>query len=57
MSKVYDATKEFKPFELSGNLNGRHPRPRKGATAKKLKMREARRTEPVVAAPTKSKKK
>lgn len=32
---MYDATKEFKPFELTGNSNGRHPRPRVGSTAKR----------------------
>lgn len=26
MTKPYDATQEFKPFEKTGNLNGRHPR-------------------------------
>lgn len=56
MNKVYDATKEFKPFELTGNLNGRHPRPRKGATAKQRNRREARHKE-ALAAPVIQKKK
>jgi hypothetical protein len=55
MNKIYDATKEFSPFEKTGNLNGRHPRTRTGATAKQLKRR-MRQAEAPVAAPAKKKK-
>lgn len=55
MTKPYDATQEFKPFEKTGNLNGRHPRSRIGATAKQAKRR-MRQVEAPVAAPVKKKK-
>ena len=54
MTKPYDATQEFKPFEKTGNLNGRHPRSRIGATAKQAKRRMAKVEAP--AAPVKKKK-
>lgn len=54
MTKPYDATQEFKPFEKTGNLNGRHPRPRIGATAKQAKRRMTKVEAPV--APVKKKK-
>ena len=61
---MYDATKDFKPFERSSEAApGRHPRPRKGATAKKRKRlemsREARQAAEKAApakAPVKKKK-
>lgn len=53
-AKMRDATEEFKPFERKANTAGGHPRPRKGATAKKRARREERRAAPAPApAPTK----
>lgn len=41
---MYDASKEFKPFEKKDNGNSNaHPRPRKGATAKKRAREQAAR--------------
>lgn len=39
---MYDASKEFKPFEKKDNGTS-HPRPRKGATAKKRAKEAASR--------------
>ena len=53
-TKMRDATEEFKPFERKAGTTG-HPRPRKGATAKKRARREERRAAPAPA-PTPAKK-
>lgn len=45
---MYDATKEFSPFELTGNASGRHPRPRIGSTAKRRDRGFKKQAEPVV---------
>ncbi len=42
MTKRYDATEEFKPFEKK-ETRGKHPRPRVGATAKRNKKMTARK--------------
>ena len=42
-AKPLDATKEFAPFEKKANPSGGHPRPRKGATAKKRARHAERR--------------
>lgn len=56
MTKPYDATQEFKPFERKETRGNKHPRSRVGATAKKAKRLAARK--PVEVAPvTKGKKK
>lgn len=55
LTKPYDATQEFKPFEKTDTPNGRHPRPRIGATAKQAKRR-MRQAEAPVEAPVKKKK-
>lgn len=57
MSKPYDATKEFAPFQRSENYNGRHPRTRTGATAKRATRRLKMASKPVVVAPQNGKKK
>ena len=54
MAAPQDATKEFAPFERKNATTG-HPRPRKGATAKKRARREERRAAPAPA-PTPTKK-
>lgn len=56
MSKIYDATNEFKKFEVSETSSG-HPRPRTGATAKKRTRMESRRAAEVATPAVKGKKK
>lgn len=51
-AKPSDATKEHTPFEKKANPGGGHPRPRKGATAKKrARMAERRPAAPAAPAP------
>lgn len=48
MTKFYDATQEFKPFERKETRGNKHPRSRVGATAKRNKKMAARKpAEPV----------
>lgn len=57
MSKIYDASSEFKKVEVSEKSTGSHPRPRIGATAKKAGKLESRRTSEKAAPVTTKKKK
>lgn len=57
-AKPFDATKEHAPLEKKANPTGGHPRPRKGATAKKrARLAERRPAAPAPAPVTKGKKK
>lgn len=56
-AKPFDATKEHAPVEKKANPTGGHPRPRKGATAKKRARQAERRPTAPVAPVTKGKKK
>lgn len=42
-ANMYDATREYAPFERKENPSGRHPRPRIGATQKKRERELKRR--------------
>lgn len=54
----YDATKEFSPFVVSSESNGKHPRSRVGSTRKRRDKMEERRiaAAKAPAAPEKKKK-
>lgn len=56
-AKPSDATKEHAPFERKSTPSGGHPRPRKGATAKKRAKMAERRPEAPAAPVSKGKKK